>query len=371
MDPVDSARTTDTGSSFVTRRGELERFASTLLEAGGADGMDAHQVAEALVWADMRARYSHGVIRVPMYLERLQRGLISSPAVMQFSHVGLAAEMLDAGNAFGQVAGRAAMERAVELARAGGVGIVTVRHSNHYSAAGYFCALAAEAGAIGMAFTNAAPKVAAFGGTRRVLGTNPIAFGVPTSSGVPVLADLSTSAISGGSTRSMDTTGSRLPDGVALDEHGQPTNDAAAADKGALLPAGGPIGFCLALLVEILCGVLAGAGMAREVGSLFSYDRPINAGHAFLAIDIAAFQPLDQFLARIDSLLRWVKRSSDDEGAVRVPGELRGIYAERFEQDGVPLPEESVTSLLALARRLGVDPPWEPGRTPRSDRSLL
>jgi LDH2 family malate/lactate/ureidoglycolate dehydrogenase len=266
--------------------------------------------------------------------------------------------MLDADNAFGHVAGCAGIEKAIEMAQETGIGIVGVRHSNHFAAAGYFCALAAQSNAIGMAFTNAAPRVAAAGGTRAVLGTNPIAFGCPTLSGPPVLFDFATSAISGGSTRSSAQVGNRLPEGVALDASGRPTTDPHEAQRGTLLPAAGAKGFGLALMVEILCGVLTGSAVGEEVGSLFSYERPIDAGHVFLAIDIARFQPLDQFLDRLQTLLLWVKGSATDS-SVRFPGELSGTDASRRDRDGIPLPEEAVAPLADLARRLGISCPWE------------
>ena len=337
----------------------LAQFAYDILQAALVNQEDARTTVEALLWADLRGRHLQGVSRLPIFVKRVQRGLIDSPARLQWKSVAPAAELLDAGNAFGHVAGRAAMERAVALAKSLGAGVVTVNRSNLYGAASYFCSIAAEAGCIGMTATNAVPKVAPFGGVRPVFGTNPIAFGCPTLSGVPILVDMSTSAIAGSSARSLDATGERLPEGVALDGNGNLTTDPKDLLNGTLLPAAGAKGFGLALMVDILCGVLAGGAMSKEVGSMYTtFDRPVNTGHFFLALDIAKFLPMQEFLARIDILLGWVKSAAPDGGQIRFPGEIRGDLAVEYAQKGIPLPMETVNPLMRLAAELNVECPW-------------
>lgn len=344
-------------ATTLVSKNDLRELATRLLEAAGATNADARRVAEGLVWTDLRGRHPQGVIRVPMYVKRLQHRLINSPARMEWKYISSSAEMLDAGNAFGHVAGEAAMRRAIGLAKSQGIGIVTVKRSNHNAAASYFCSLATEANCIGLTCTNAHPKVAAHGGIRPVFGTNPIAFGSPTST-IPILVDFSTSAISGSTTRSLSAQGQQLPEGVALDKYGQPTRNQNELAEGTLLPAAGGKGTGLALMVEILCGALAGAAIGKEVGSIFNYDHPINAGNFFLAIDIEKFQSFDDFLSRIDLLLGWMRGSAADGEKVRFPGEIRGEFAERYEREGIPLPDESVKPLTALARELNVELPW-------------
>lgn len=346
--------------NIVIKRKELEEFAISLLKTVGASDADSKIVASALVWADLRGRHPQGVNRLPIFIQRLQRGLIKSPALMQWKQIAPAAAMLDADNAFGHVAGTAAMKRAVELARVEGIGIVSVRRSNLYGAASYFSSIATEANCLGITCTNAVPKVAPYGGVRPVFGTNPIAFGCPTSSGVPILVDLSTSAIAGSSVRSMHETDRPLPEGVALKKNGTPTTSVKDIQEGTLLPAAGAKGFGLALMVEILCGVLAGAAMGKEVGSMYStFDRPVNTGHVFLAIDIEKFQARDHFMTRIDLLLSWIKAAGTEEQAVRFPGEIRGELADRYEREGIPLPlEATVQPLSDLAKDLHLEAPW-------------
>jgi LDH2 family malate/lactate/ureidoglycolate dehydrogenase len=339
---------------------EHRRFVQEVLEAAGAAADDAAGVADALLWADLRGRPEQGLLRLPILVRRLARHLIRSPAPMTWTTLAPAAHHLDAACGFGHIAGRLGMARAIELARNEGIGLVTVRRSVHYGAAGYYCALAADAGCVGFTCSNAFPRVAPFGGTRAVLGTNPLAFGCPTPSGAALLVDLATSTLAGSDVRTIHGERGRLPAGAALDSGGKPTDDPEAAASGCLLPAAGPKGFGLALMVEILSGVLSGAGVGREIGSLFkTWDRPIDAGHVFIAIAVERFLPRQAFLERVAGLLEWVKTAPAADGgeAVRYPGEIRARYAAAYGREGIPCTEAMdrvVTELTAEFRVRGL-----------------
>ena len=339
------------------------RFVVEAALAAGMSAADADIVADAMLWADLRGRPEQGLIRLPNMVTRLRRGLMHSPAGMRWTEVAPAVWQLDAADGAGFVAGTLAMRRAIDTARSQGVGLVTVRRSIHYGAAAYYCALAAESGCIGITCSNSVPKVAAFNGTRAVLGTNPLAFGCPTRDGYPVLVDMAMSAIAGSTVRTVDGNAALLPPDTALDAQGRPTRDPVAAAAGALLPAAGAKGYALALMVEILSGVLTGAAVGPQVGSvLHTWDRPIDAGHFFLAIDIARFMPLDDFVARLGGLLDWIKASpaADPAAPVRIPGEVRAEYARRYADEGVPYTPAMMRSAQALIDELHIQPPWEP-----------
>lgn len=341
------------------KKDELLQFAEAVFCAAGASSDDAAIVAEGLVWSDLRGRHPQGVSRIPNFVRRLQRKLIASPARMRWSKPASAVEMLDADNSLGHVAGVAAMKRAIALAKENGVGVTSVRHSNLFGAAAYFCSLAAEEKCIGFSCTNAVAKVAPYGGVRPVFGTNPLAFGCPTSSGIPILVDMSTSAIAGSSARSLDETGKLLPEGVALAKNGVPTTNPKDLAEGTLLPAAGPKGSGLALMVEIFCGILAGAAMSKEVGSMFNtWDTPVNTGHFFFVLDIERFLPMPQYFERITTLLEWMKSAAPAGNHIRFPGEIRGELAAAYERDGIPLPPETTTPLTALAQELHIEHPW-------------
>jgi ureidoglycolate dehydrogenase (NAD+) len=339
-------------------------FVMQVMESVGASSMDSEVLAEGLLWADLRGRHTQGLTRLPNFVERLSKGLIRSPASMVWHEIGRASALLDAGHGLGHVAGRKAILRAVDLARAQGVGLVAVRHSNHFGAAGYYCALAAEAACLSFNFTNAFPKVAPYGGRKPVLGTNPIAFGCPKRGTGPLLVDLATGALSGGEARSTGDKGGRLPPGVALDAEGRPTQDPAALKGGCLLPVAGARGFALGLMVEVLSGVLTGSAIGKEVGSLFStWDRPNDVGHLFIAVNIEHFLPLSEFLDRLDRLLSWIAVTPPQEGfeAVRIPGEIRVRLAEKYMREGIPVAHESIAALTQLAKRFHLSLPWNRG----------
>jgi len=340
---------------------DLRQFAADLLVASGSSREDAERVAGSLVWADLRGRHQQGVFRIPVLARMLKNGIITSPTTMTFAPLGPTMARLDAGNGFGQIAGELAMRKAVSFAETLGLGLVAVKGSNHYGAASYFCSIAAEAGFLGMTFTNATPKVAPYGGTKAIFGTNPVAFGCPTSSGRPILVDFSTSSIAGSTIRNLNEKGGKLPEGVALDKNGLPTTDPAALATGSLLPTAGPKGFGLGLMVEIFCGILAGAGMSHEVGPFYStWKRSVNSGHLFMAINIGMLQPMNEYLTRVDGLLQEIKSSPRQEGVEEIlyPGEIRSRYAEQYLRDGIPLTEETVRLLEEHARAVHCEVPW-------------
>jgi len=361
--------------SVTLTKAELKEFAVSLLIAAKSSPEDAEVVSESLIWADLRARHGHGMfVRLPNLVQRLARGLIYSPATMSWMLIAPAAHVLDAGFGFGQVAARLAMDKAIGLSKTQGIGLVAVRHSNHYGAASYYCARAAEAGCLGFAFTNSVAKVAPVGGRRAVLGTNPLAFGCPTASGVPVLVDFSTSTIAGSSVWDFSATGGQLPTGLALYANGHPTTDPSAVGEGCLLPAAGPKGFCLGLMVEILSGVLTGAAIGREVGSLLhTWDRPTDTGHLFMAIQIHTFMPKALFIDRLKTLLGWIVECPRQNEAqpVRYPGQLRDRYAALYERHGIPVEEREVQLLNRLADEFNVRHlTGEPSRTKLYPREI-
>ncbi len=351
---------TDTSPKTITVP-QHQRFVHDAMAAAGAHPDDAKIIGEALLWAELRGRTTNGLVRLSNMVKRYSMKLINSPSNMSWTNVAPAVEILDANNAFGHVAAYAATRRAMKIAGEQGIGYVGVRHSNHYGAAAYYCALAAADGYLGITGTNAFPKVAPYGGTRPVLGTNPLGFGCPTGSGAPILVDFSTSAISGAEVRSNVAEHANLPMHVAVDGDGRPTNDPAAAISGCLLPAAGPKGFGLALMIEVLSGLLTCSAMGKEVGSLFkTWDRPLDTGHFFIAINIERFMPQQAFLQRVDTLLSWIAEVPTQPGVEEIlyPGEIRGRNAAKYQTEGIPLSIETVQSVEQLAETLHIQTPW-------------
>jgi len=345
------------------RLDSLVRFGKALATAAGVPQPEAEVLIDALAWCDLRGQQTQGFYLLPVLLKRLRVGTLCSPADMEWRQTGPSTGTIDARNGFGQVAGRFAMDHAIQLARETGTGVVAVRNSNHFGAAGHYAARAAEQGLLGFSYSNSMPKVAPHGGRYRLLGTNPFAFSCPRRNGSPMTIDLATGASAGSLVSHARRTGQRLPDGIALDGAGNPTTDPNEVDKnGSLLPAAGAKGYCLGLLVEILSGVLTGAAVAPNVGSLFrDLNRQTRCGHLLVAIDIARFLPLEEFTERLDGLLTALAAVAPREGfdAVRIPGDARLQCAELQAQGGIPLPDYLVTALADTARELGVAAPWD------------
>ena len=339
----------------------LTAFAQELLIKAGVDSAEASCIAPVFVWTDMIGRNLHGMNRLPALVKRLKLGLISSPCNPVIERTTKALSIIDGKNGFGQFLGHVAMSEAIGMAREYGVGMVGVRGSNHFGAGAYYVNLAASNNQIGIAMSNSVPKVAPHGGTTPVLGTNPFAFGAPTKNGCAILADFSTSSIPGSKVIEAITEKKNLPEGMVVDAAGNSIVDPAQINGGAILPFGGAKGFCVGLMVEILGGVLTGAGISHGVASMYEdFSRPANSGHLFIAIDIAKLMPLELYHARLSQLIGFIKaaRKTGDSDEVLIPGENRWRIFTEQKIKGVLLDPKTVQSLAVLAKEYNVIAPW-------------
>jgi LDH2 family malate/lactate/ureidoglycolate dehydrogenase len=340
---------------------QLKGLASALLKASGTDTVEASTIADSLVWADLVGRYTQGVWRLTVLLPRLRGGLICSPCAPDFIQKADGMVVVDGHNGFGHYVGHVAMKKAIELASNNGTGLVAVRNSNHFGASAYYVELAAREGAISFAFTNATRRVAAHGGLSPLFGTNPICFGAPLQSGESVLIDFATGAMAGSVIRKACETGEPIPEGVAIDERGNPITTAQQAMLATLLPFGGARGYCLSLLVEILTGVLTNSLMSFQIPTMHEQTQSnSNIGHFFFVIDIARLMPLKEYYQRMEMLIAEIKKSKlqMDVAEIMIPGETRWRnYAEQI-REGIRLDQKTTESLKSMANELGVATPW-------------
>ena len=318
----------------------------------------AHRVAGGLVEADLRGTPSHGTMLVPMYVERIREGSVSTAREAQVVHDAGAIAVLDAGHCLGQLSGDQAMALAVQKAQRYGIGAVTVRRAFHFGAAFRYARSAAAAGCIGIAAANTRPLMPAPGGAAPVVGNNPIAIGVPRDGGEPLLLDMALSEAALGKIRLAEQDGRQIPATWATDREGRPTTDPAAALLGMLLPAAGHKGYGLALVIDILTGVLSGGGFGADVRGLYADTSvPNNCAHFFLALDVSAFGDRSAFAQRLAQLTAQVADSPKASGTDRLllPGQLEAERHAAAEAAGVVLLETSVlTSLRATAAALDV-----------------
>ena len=291
------------------------------LTENGAAIAQAEATARHMVWCESIGRHNFGIDRIAIHLQRLAAGVLNGTAKPRVEHLTAALALVDGDGGFGYAAAELAMDQAIAKAKGQGIGVVAVRNSNFFGAGAYYVNLAAEAGMIGLAMSNSFPKVAAHGGLLPVLGTNPFAFGAPRATGGHLLFDMATSALAGSTVRAHLAKNEPLPEGLAIDGDGQPITDPAKVNDGALLPFGGAKGFGLSLLVEILSGVITGAGVGEGVASMYKdFTRNGGNGHLMLALDISRFIPLAEYHARFDGLVAVLKASG---GHVLLPGEVR------------------------------------------------
>ncbi len=341
---------------------DLQRFVTTVFMRAGLPEEDAAISAEILVAADLRGFDSHGVARLDYYVSRLEAGVVNLRPNFRVVAESAATIAFDADNGMGFPSGYRAMRRCIEKAKEVGMCLATVRRSNHYGIAGYYATMALEEpGMIGVSMTNATPLVVPPFARDAYLSTAPIAFAIPAGKERQLVFDGATSTVAWGKIEIARRTRQPIPLGWALDAEGKPTTDPFAAryltPLGAFPELRSHKGYALALLVETLCGQLAGGVWAKYVGGSRSQTiGPSGTGHAFMAIRIDVFRPLEEFLADMDDMLGELRRARPAEGAERVlvPGDLEYETEQERRANGIPVHPEVLAKLREIAYRYEV-----------------
>jgi LDH2 family malate/lactate/ureidoglycolate dehydrogenase len=344
-------------SQLAVSARSLTAAVAALFAAAGTDPDRAELVAQSLVDADLEGVSSHGVMLVPMYVDRLLAGSVDGAADPATVHDRDAVAVIDARNGFGQVTGDRAMEVAIDKARVHGLGMVTVRHGFHFGMARRYALQAAERGCVGIVSCNTRPLMPAPGGAERMVGNNPVAIALPTAGDIPVVLDIALSEAAMGKIRMAGTAGHPIPDTWATDSDGAPTTDPAAAIEGMLLPAGGHKGFGLAFMLDLLAGVLSSGAWGDSVTPLYGDPAvPYDASHLFLAIDAAHFRPLAEVQAEVEEAAERVRSSSPAPGTDRVYSPGQPEWERRRQGGGVVGLDAAVLETLAdTAATVGVE----------------
>lgn len=343
---------------------KAEAALARLLVLYGAGEAEASEVSRHLVESDLQGHGSHGLIRAPWYIGKIETGEIVCGAPVAVEKETPSSAVLDGGWGFGQPVCRQAMELALDKAEKSVVACVTVRNANHVGRLGAYTGLAPARGMIALAMANlhgTSHCVAPFGGIDRRLPTNPLSIAAPKGSDPAFLLDMTTSIVAEGKLKVKLNRREDLPDGWAIDAEGRPASRPEQfydEPKGALLPLGGPVGykgFGLSLAVDALSGGLSGAQCSNPKAK--------RHGNAclFLAIRVDAFRPLAEFRERVDELVAHVKSSRPVPGGpgVRIPGEPERDSAERLRREGLPLDPETWSQLLAKADAKGARAEFE------------
>lgn len=336
------------------------RFAAGLFAAKGVPAEDSSIAAECLVRADLRGVNTHGIVRMQIYLDRIDLGLVNPCPDLTFERVAAAAARLDGQNGLGFVVATRAVTEAITIARETGLGLVGIRRSTHFGMAASYLLQAVDAGFLAMVFTNAARAMPPWGGREALLGTSPFAVAAPNPGGTPFVLDMSPTVAARGKIRKAHREERAIPDFWALDATGRPTTDAGAALAGTLLPIGGPKGAGLSMMLDILCGVLTGANFAGEVGNQYlDLDRPQGMGHFILIMRPDLFVTSEDFAARMAHLVDVLKSNPKADGVneIFMPGERSAQKEAAHRRAGIPYRRADLDPLLTLAALCGVSPP--------------
>ncbi len=336
---------------------DLQEFTKQIFIRVGMPSEDAALEAELLVWANLRGVDSHGVLRIPSYLEMIDQGLMNPRPKIQVVKETAATVLVDADRALGPVVTVMAMRRAIEKARQAGIGWVLIRNTTHQGAMAYYALMAAREGLAGLAIVCSPPNMAPHGARAAGVHNSPISIAVPARRHHPLVLDMATSVAAGGKLRLAVDKNVPLPPGWALDKDGNPTTDAKRATI--LVPFGGPKGSGLAMMFETLTSLMAGNPLLEP--ALFGEEGAARhrQNSVVAAIDIGTFTEAEAYRDHVDRLIDGLKALPKADGVeeILVPGEPEDRSTEERGRNGVPLPGGTVRNLRGVATRLGVPLP--------------
>lgn len=337
---------------------ELKRFGVDCFLRCDVPRADARWTMDVLLKADLQGKSTHGISRLPAYVDAVRRNKINSKPKMEIQSTTSVTAMVNGDNGLGPVVAKAALDEAVNRGKQHGLSAVSVRASNHAGALGIYVQRAADEGLIGFAFTNAQPAIPPWGGRKAYFGTNPIAMSAGRGNR-QIVIDLATSIVARGNIILAAKEGRPIPEGWALDSDGLPTTDAVRALVGSVLPMAGPKGYSLALLVEILSGVLSGAAVGDEVGTIYDdKDGAADTGMFFLALNPDAFGGLELFEDRLAQMEDAIHNAPAIPGTdcIFLPGERRRGIEARLKRIGLRLSLKTTDEFTSLAKALDVEP---------------
>jgi len=318
----------------------------------GASSKEAEVVANQLVEANLRGQDGHGVLMLPLYAKSVREGRMKFGVEARVVREAPSSALVDGNWGFGQVVGSRAMDIAIEKAKMHSISCVGVFNCGHLGMLAHYPMMAIEQDMIGITLCNSIAEVAPYGGRARKLGTNPVSIGIPANEEKPIVLDMATSVVAAGKVRAKHARGEKLPEGWVIDSMGRPTVDPAVfmGGEGMLLPMAGYKGFGLSLIVDVLGGVLTGAGCA-------SMDHPGGNGTIMSVINVDSFIPVWEFKKKVDSLIRSIKSCPTAPGfdEIIMPGELEFRESEKRYREGILVDDTTWQSIALLAKELGVE----------------
>src|SRR5690625_2129663 len=305
---------------------KIYNFAIECFTKVGMKEEDAKLVTDTMLIADHRGINSHGFLRLPIYIERIKKGFINVNPVIKHVNDNTSISLMDGDYGAGQVVGKKAMDNSIKKAKESGLGLTVVKSSNHFGIAAYYASLATQENMIGIVISNVEALMPAVGGAEKIIGNNPNSIAAPSYAGKdPIVLDMALSNVPFGKILMAQTKEESIPEGWGVDKNGLKTDDPnAVVNDGFLLPMGGPKGFGLALLTEVLTGVISGGQYSKTIKSMYDLEEKQSISHFMLAIDISFFSEMDEYVSRIENLESFVKDSKKAPGVEEtfLPGEM-------------------------------------------------
>lgn len=323
-----------------------------LLSSWGVPFAQADMITDTIVYAHQHEKHTHGITRLPIYKKKIDQGWLTANTRPTVVTDFAAISVLDCNNGFGQIVASEAMNLAVDKAEQYGIGAIFVANSNNFGVAGYFGEIAAKRGMVGIVLTASAPAIAPEGGHRSIFGTNPICVAFPSKDGNYVL-DMAISAAARGKIRLAEKNGEKIPLGWAVDKDGNPTEDPTVALAGNMLAIGGVKGFGLAMVSDLLAGLLSGSAFGGKIKPLACETDFSRHGHLVVAININKLMSQEEYIRKMQEFVENIK-ACGDTGAISIPGERsRKKAVANFES--VELKQKQIDDFNLLLKENGID----------------
>lgn len=337
----------------------LRAFGEKVLLAHGVPLPDAHLLSDSLVAAELWGHSSHGMLRLPWYVDRLRSGVMKAVTRGEVVIDNGALTIIDGHDGIGQVLTTQAVRLGIDRARHHGVSAVGVRNSNHFGTAAYFSRMSAEAGCVAFLATNASPAMAPWGGRQKVIGTNPWSIAAPAGSRGVAVMDIANTAVARGKIYLAAERNEPIPPTWAADELGRPTTNASEAVHGLILPMAGHKGYVISFMMDVLAGVLTGSKYGSDVVGPYDPNKPSGCGHMLITIDIDKLMPRADFEKHMEILIQQVKNSPTamDVDNIFFPGELEEINTQNHLRMGIEIAEKTWDSLSKLASETNTNLP--------------
>jgi len=348
----------ETNGTFTFLHPDLMQICAEILIAHGLSEEDATIVSDSLVSANLRGVDSHGVSRMGIYVTRIQKGLIGLNGEIEIIIDKGPTLLVDGKDGMGAPITVKALSYGLERAKKYGSCTVGIKNSTHYGAGGYYIKKAVKEEVTAHMYSNAPPTMAPWGGVSPYLGTNPYSFGVPSKEYDPIILDMASSVVARGKIISAAREGKEIPEGWAIDADGFPTVDANSALDGTVLPFAGPKGYGIALMIDIMAGVLTGANYGGRIPDLYrDLTRVQNVGVLIQLTDIGAFQSTEEYYSRIDTLISEIKnnRKAPTTKEIFLPGEIEAKTERERLKNGVPIDGKTFQMLEKLGKDIGIN----------------